>query len=76
VGLGGGREKKGDPIDHTVGIVMHVRVGDHVAEGQPLFTVHAATEAAKDRAADRILRAIRLGPDPVPPLPHFYERIV
>jgi pyrimidine-nucleoside phosphorylase len=31
VQLGGGREKKGDPIDHAVGVVAHHKVGDRVS---------------------------------------------
>ncbi len=39
--LGAGREKKGDPIDHAVGVVIHCKVGERVEAGQPLFTIHA-----------------------------------
>ncbi len=73
--LGGGREKKGDPIDHAVGVVMHVKVGDHVDAGQPLFTVHANDEARGEEAARRILRALTFADEPVEPLPLFYDRI-
>ncbi len=37
VALGAGRDKKTDPIDHAVGIVLGPKVGDHVAAGEPLF---------------------------------------
>lgn len=39
--LGGGRRRTGDAIDPAVGIQMHVAIGDAVAPGQPLMTVHA-----------------------------------
>ena len=42
--LGGGRERKGDPIDHTVGIIVEHKVGDKVSAGELLFTVHANDE--------------------------------
>src|SRR5712692_4020487 len=41
VDLGAGRAKKGDPIDHAVGLVVYHKVGDHVTKGEPLFAVHA-----------------------------------
>lgn len=39
--LGGGRAKKGDPIDYSVGIVHHAKVGDKLAQDDPLLTIHA-----------------------------------
>ena len=44
VALGAGRAKKGDPVDHAVGFVIHHKVGDKVEKGQPLFTIHANDE--------------------------------
>ncbi|MDI7274589.1 MAG: thymidine phosphorylase [Anaerolineae bacterium] len=55
--LGAGRERKGDPIDHRVGVVLHRKVGDPVRAGDPLFTVHAADDASWQRAADQVLAA-------------------
>jgi len=45
VSLGGGREKKGAPIDHRVGIVLGPKVGAWVEKGQPLFTIHAGDDS-------------------------------
>ena len=42
--LGGGRQKMGDSIDHSVGIVLNKKVGDHVAKGEPLAYIHANKE--------------------------------
>jgi len=75
LGLGGGREKKGDSLDHRVGIVMHCKVGDKVETGTSLFTIHATNAAKRDEAVDRALRALTFSPDPVEPLPLFYARI-
>ena len=75
VGLGGGREKKGDPIDHAVGVVTHFKVGDQVEEGVPLFTICANDEVRLAAARERLLRAHDVGPDTVEPLPLFYQRI-
>lgn len=38
--LGGGREKKEDAIDPAVGLEFHKRLGDRVARGEPLVTMH------------------------------------
>ena len=40
--LGGGRQRAGDAIDHSVGMECLVKTGDHVRRGQPLVHVHAA----------------------------------
>ncbi len=76
VDLGGGREKKGDSLDHRVGVVLYVQVGDQIQEGQPLFTIHAENEAKQEQAARRVLGALKFSDTPVEPLPLFYERIV
>jgi len=75
VTLGGGREKKGQAIDHRVGVEMLVKVGDSVAVGAPLFTVHANTEDDLDIAASRVLGSLSFADHAVNPLPLFYDRI-
>ena len=39
ISLGGGRRKMGDPIDHSVGLKMLVRIGDRVSRGTPLVKI-------------------------------------
>ena len=63
--LGGGRAKKTDKIDHTVGIVLHAKVGDWVDEGQPLLSIHANAEARLSGARQRLLAAYGWSDDPV-----------
>lgn len=75
VDLGGGREKKGDPIDHSVGVIVHYKVGDRVQKGTPLCTIHASDRVRLERAKVRLLQAHTMGPEPVPPLPLFYKKI-
>lgn len=70
--LGAGRAKKGDPIDHSVGIVVHHKVGDRVEQGEALFSVHANSRELLAAAHDRLLAAHLWSDDPVPPLPLFY----
>jgi pyrimidine-nucleoside phosphorylase len=75
IDLGAGRAKKGDPIDHSVGVVLRHKVGDRVIKGEPLFTVHASTAVQCREAAERLLQAHRFSVRKVPPLPLFYRTI-
>ncbi len=75
VSLGAGREKKGAPIDHAVGMIMHIEVGDHVEPGTPLFTLHADDEAKQAEVKRRILDALTFSDEPVERLPLFYRRV-
>ncbi len=71
--LGGGREKKGDPIDHAVGIVLHKKVGDRVEAGEPLCEIHANDEARLAEARERLLRAFAIASAPVKPYTLIYD---
>jgi thymidine phosphorylase len=48
--LGGGREKKEDSVDPSVGIVLHKKVGDAVSAGEPLATIHYNSESRAENA--------------------------
>jgi len=50
--LGGGRERKEDSVDPAVGIVVHKKIGDAVAVGEPLCTVHCHSDAQGARAVE------------------------
>jgi pyrimidine-nucleoside phosphorylase len=73
--LGAGRQRKGDPIDPTVGVVVHVEVGDLVRAGQPIATVHARSEGDADAAAKRLAAAVQIGTEPVPPRSTVLRRV-
>jgi pyrimidine-nucleoside phosphorylase len=72
VELGAGRAQKEDVIDHGVGILSHRKVGDRIATGQVLFTIHArnADEAASARL--RLEQSLAWSDQPTPALPLFY----
>jgi pyrimidine-nucleoside phosphorylase len=70
--LGAGREKKGEPIDHAVGVVVHHKVGDRLEAGQPLFTIHANHPGQLAEARQLLLEAHTWSDVPRPPLPLFY----
>jgi pyrimidine-nucleoside phosphorylase len=48
--LGGGREKKEDSVDPAVGLVFHKRIGDRVARGEALCTLHYNSDARLEEA--------------------------
>jgi pyrimidine-nucleoside phosphorylase len=73
--LGGGREQKGDTIDHTVGIIIQHKVGDLVNLGDLLFTIHANDEQKLEIAKQRMLDAHKWSVEPVNPLPLYYGTI-
>ncbi len=58
--LGGGREKKEDSVDPSVGIVLHKKVGDAVAAGEPLATIHYNAEDRAARARQLIEASIEI----------------
>lgn len=68
--LGGGRTRKGDPIDPAVGLVIRRRVGDYVQQGDPLVAIHARSHADAEAILPRLTRAYSIAatPVPVPPL--------
>ncbi len=71
--LGAGRAKKGDPVDHAVGFIIHRKVGDRVEAGEPLFTIHANDRGALEEARARVLAAHQFSDAPIESLPLFYE---
>ncbi|MFH1905864.1 MAG: thymidine phosphorylase, partial [Chloroflexota bacterium] len=73
VKLGGGRAKKGDQIDHAVGIVVHHKVGDAVRKGEPLFTLHSNNLDLISETRESVLSAHTWSKDPIARLPLFYE---
>jgi pyrimidine-nucleoside phosphorylase len=70
--LGAGRARKDDPIDYSVGLIVHHQVGDLVEVGQPLFTVHANAQTRMDEALSSLLASIEWSNRPVDRLPLFY----
>ncbi len=62
--LGGGRETKADIIDPAVGLVLHKKVGDRVAEGEPLCTLHYNSEARLGTAQTLLQKAYLIAATP------------
>jgi len=75
VRLGAGREKKGDPVDHRTGVVLHAKVGDRVERGQPIADVHVAGKPGDAAAIAQIRDAFRFSPTRVPRRRLFLGRV-
>ncbi|MFO1215440.1 MAG: thymidine phosphorylase [Burkholderiaceae bacterium] len=75
VELGGGRRRASDAVDPRVGFSGVVSIGQHLAAGEPLATVHAASEAAAAAAVAALQRGIVLGDAPPAPTPLLIARI-
>ena len=74
--LGAARDRKGEPIDLAVGVVMSARVGDRVSRGEPLAVLHA-NDDARLAEAERVLRsAITLSQEAVGPRELILERLL
>ncbi len=62
--LGGGREKKEDSIDHSVGLVFHKKVGDRVEEGEPFATIHYNDAGRLPEAKRMVEQSYQIGRQP------------
>jgi pyrimidine-nucleoside phosphorylase len=71
--LGAGRAHVDDVIDPGAGLLLAVRVGDHVDVGDELCTMLAASEALLDAGEERFRRAVHVGPQRVEPPALFHE---
>jgi len=71
---GAGRERAEDAIDYTAGLILHAKVGDTVAAGQPLATLHTSTQEKAAQAAAKFIASYTFGTAPPPhtPLIHGY----
>lgn len=61
--LGGGRQKKGDSIDHSVGVIIKKKVGEQVKEGESLATVYINNTDNLDTAVDLIKSSFEFSED-------------
>ncbi|MCP4229156.1 MAG: thymidine phosphorylase, partial [bacterium] len=67
VALGGGREKKGDDIDYSVGVVIKRKLGDQVKKREVIAEVQLGQRSKLERAFSLINNAFRIGEEPVTP---------
>jgi thymidine phosphorylase len=74
--LGGGREKKEDSVDPAVGIMVHKKLGDHVAAGEPLCTIHYNSAERLERVCPLILDSYTISTEPLAQQPPLVYRVI
>ncbi|MEK7790643.1 MAG: thymidine phosphorylase, partial [Deltaproteobacteria bacterium] len=55
--LGGGRQKIDEKIDHSVGVVLHKKVGDAVSPRESLLTLHYNDEKKREAVEGELAKA-------------------
>ena len=73
--LGAGREKKGDPIDPSAGIVLKKKTGDYVKKGEPLAVFYTDDEGKIEGAKQEFLNAFTFGNERTRPQKLIYKII-
>ncbi len=73
--IGGGRRRKGDRIDQTVGVILERKVSGSVQHGDSLLTVHAPNQGTVDQIREQLQAAVEVSPEPMPAPPLIYETI-
>ncbi|RWP46314.1 thymidine phosphorylase [Mesorhizobium sp.] len=76
VGLGGGRIRPDDSIDHAVGITRLLPVGAEVRAGEALALVHARNASDAEAAAAAVLSAYTIGASKPPAEKTVIRRIL
>jgi thymidine phosphorylase len=74
-GLGAGRTRKSDAVDHRVGIIFHRKTGDYAGVGEPLFTLHLARSGSIALARAAVLDAYEWSEEPSLPGELVVERV-
>ncbi len=62
--LGAGREKKGDEIDPSVGVVLEKKIGDKVEKGDTLAKIYYCQEKNLELAKKMLIEAYSINPEP------------
>ncbi len=74
VEMGGGRKQMGQPIDHSVGLEMLVRLGDRVERGQEIIRIFAPSDA-RARGLSLIASSLRVADQAPTLLPLVLDRV-
>jgi pyrimidine-nucleoside phosphorylase len=73
--LGAGRQRAEDPVDHGVGMWVHVEPGQRVSEGQPIATLLHRDGKNLDLAFQLVHHGVVIGDDYVEPTPLVRARV-
>ena len=74
--LGGGREREEDAVDPAVGIVLHKKVGDRVAVGEALATIHYNSEARAARSKQLVQESCQIADSPLAEKRPLVHRVI
>jgi pyrimidine-nucleoside phosphorylase len=69
VALGAGRDKKGDKVDLSAGILLHKKPGEQVRAGEPVIELRYNDAARLDAALHLLAQAVVTGDQPPPQAP-------
>ncbi|MCV3768469.1 thymidine phosphorylase [Rhizobium sp. TRM95796] len=75
IGLGGGRLRPEDAVDHRTGFTDIAPIGRKIIAGEPLAVVHAADDAAAARGASAFLDCVTIADEPAPARTVLIKRI-
>jgi pyrimidine-nucleoside phosphorylase len=75
IALGAGRERKGDPIDLSVGVVVEAKLGDQITRGQTIAVLHANDTSKLDQMERHLRSGITVSTTRVAARPLILERL-
>lgn len=75
VNLGAGRARKEDRIDLSVGLIILHKVGEYVAQGEPLFVIHASSVEKMVEIKKQVLSAHQFSDEPTNPEALFFGEV-
>ena len=73
--LGGGRKRKGDRLDFSVGLDRFIRIGQKVSRGDSLLRIHASCEGDLKRVKNLLSDAFEFSENPLESKPLVFETI-
>src|SRR5688500_5172176 len=69
VALGAGRDKKGDQVDLSAGILLHKKPGEQVRAAEPIVELRYNDASRLDAALHLLNQAVVIGEQPPPETP-------
>lgn len=75
-GIGGGRARMDEEIDHAVGYLADAKLGDPVDEGQPLGLLYCRGGEQSAAAVARITAAYEIGEGPPPRVSQLISEVI
>jgi pyrimidine-nucleoside phosphorylase len=73
--LGAGRVRPGDPVSAYAGLEMHAKLGDSLAQGQPLATLYSEDPALLDESEEMLRETLSISAELPAPIPLIRELV-